>query len=455
MRLFNRLSAAATGALLGLGIGLLVSDGRVVPLVALTVGAFVLYVMLRLFIGEGERATVAAVIALSFALHIAVAVLLYSGSLAIGMGGFISGDDRTYAAMSTALASYWHGDPRPPLVPPDWDGNAYLFGSWVYLESAIFYAVGPEPLVPIFLNAVMALVVAILAYDVARRLFGLSAALVALALVALFPSLVLWSSLNLKDALVLLLAGTCLWALVRFHETPRWSFVALALVCLVPLESARRYIFVGLAVLIPIALLLTPALPNRSRFGWSLAAAVVALVLVGLSPVADVARSGPLSLFEQARTGMSAGARTGFPETLAPATSDDLTLRTLRYLPIGLAYAVAAPFFWDIGRRADLLTIPEMALWYVLVVAALWTVWRYRRRWRSLSPLFLYAAGILLVLALVEGNVGTLFRHRAMAIPATIILASPIVAQLLARVAHLARVAPVRPDLPIAASSRS
>jgi 4-amino-4-deoxy-L-arabinose transferase-like glycosyltransferase len=413
----------------------------------LPAAALALYLVVRLLIDETAGSTVEVVIALSFALHIAVAVVLYTGSLAVGMGGFIPGDDRTYAQASAGLASYWHGDPRSPVVPPDWGGYAYLFGSWVYLESAIFYVIGPEPLVPIFLNGVMALVIGMLAYDVARRLFGRSPAIVALAVVAFFPSLVLWSSLNLKDVLVVLLAVTCLWALVRFHETPRWWFVALALMCLVPLESTRRYIFVGLAVLIPIALLLTPNLPNRSRLKWGVAAALVALVLVGLSPAAALARANLLDLFEQARSGMSLGARTGFPAS-PPATPDDLPQRTIQYLPIGLAYALFAPFFWDIGRRADLLTLPEMALWYVLVVAALWTVLRHRRRWRSLSPLFMYVAGVMLVLALIEGNVGTLFRHRAMVIPTTTILASPVLAQLM-------RLVRVRRDMPNAALSRS
>ena len=130
-------------------------------------------------------------------------------------------------------------------------------------------------------------------------------------------------------------------------------------------------------------------------------------------------------------------------------TPDDLTLRTLRYLPVGLAYALFAPFVWEIGRRADVLTLPEMLVWYGLVVGTLWTMWRHRARWRSLSPLFLYAGGVILVLALVEGNVGTLFRHRAMAIPATIVLASPVLAELVARILQ------IRPRPAMATSSRS
>jgi len=69
--------------------------------------------------------------------------------------------------------------------------------------------------------------------------------------------------------------------------------------------------------------------------------------------------------------------------------------------------------------------VPDMLLWYGLLAAVPWTLWRARRQWRSWSPLFLFVGGILLILALTEGNVGTLYRHRAMVIPFVAVLAAP------------------------------
>jgi peptidoglycan/LPS O-acetylase OafA/YrhL len=64
-----------------------------------------------------------------------------------------------------------------------------------------------------------------------------------------------------------------------------------------------------------------------------------------------------------------------------------------------------------------------MLVWYGLMVAAAIALWRWRRRWRVLAPIVLFVAGTLVIFALAEGNVGTLYRHRAMIIPFVILIA--------------------------------
>lgn len=73
----------------------------------------------------------------------------------------------------------------------------------------------------------------------------------------------------------------------------------------------------------------------------------------------------------------------------------------------------------------DLLTAPEMVVWYVLMATAGLTLVRLRARWWLLLPLVVFVAGFTAAMALTEGNVGTLFRHRAMIIPFVIVLAAP------------------------------
>src|SRR5256885_746128 len=74
-----------------------------------------------------------------------------------------------------------------------------------------------------------------------------------------------------------------------------------------------------------------------------------------------------------------------------------------------------------------------MLVWYVLLVAAAIALWRWRRRWRALAPIVLFVAGTVLIFALAEGNVGTLYRHRAMIIPFVVVLAAPSIGSLVSR----------------------
>ena len=116
------------------------------------------------------------------------------------------------------------------------------------------------------------------------------------------------------------------------------------------------------------------------------------------------------------------------PEEAIPAAT-----RTLSHLPIGLAYALFAPFPLFARRLQEFIAAPEMILWYALLVAALATVLRERRRWIALIPAIVTFCGLLTVLALAEGNVGTLFRHRGMLVPLVALLAGPTLARVFAR----------------------
>jgi predicted exporter len=99
-------------------------------------------------------------------------------------------------------------------------------------------------------------------------------------------------------------------------------------------------------------------------------------------------------------------------------------LYQLENLPTGLISVLGAPFPWTVRRLKDLPTVPEMLAWYaMLALAAVGIVATFKRDWRKLLLPLLFSAGLILVLALVEGNVGTIFRHRSMLMPTTFIAA--------------------------------
>lgn len=489
-----RAAAGATGLVLGSGLGLMLVYGEVTAAIVGSVLAAVLPLGARAAAPRALVHPLGAIIALSYALHVALIPLIYFGSLALGRGGFITGDDAGYAQLACAVAQFVRGEPQHPFVPPDWGGDGYLLGTWVYLESAIFLVFGQRVLVALLLNAAFAAGVVMLVFDLARRLFDARAALVAAAIVAFYPSLVLWSSLNLKDSLVLLLISLCLWCVLRFQFGRHWLSLAGAFTLLVLMESLRSYIFAGLAIVIPIGVFLVLRADAGTRARWTGVAAAGSLALLALNP-AGFGPGGLLAALESTRQGMAVGARTAFvsvplgasdsgtqtgtspswsaaaelpptparvdlscleggvaqggppaqrgptlgrpdedPTTgiqLLPASgtyeSDELLPRTLSYLPTGIVYALFAPFPWAATRSADLLTAPEMLLWYGLLAAMPFTFWRARSLWRLWLPTLLFASGTLIVFALSEGNVGTLYRHRSMVIPFVVVLASPAI----------------------------
>lgn len=462
-------AAASTGALAGLGLGLLIADGRGWPLLAIAVAAVVVTLLVRAAVPRHLRMSVGAILALSFALHVSAAALIYDYSLATGGGGFITGDDRSYARLATLFAAYLH---ELPADPPSWGSLSGLFGTWVYLEAAVFYVIGPEPLVAVTANMVFALVAGLLTFDMARRIFDERCGLIGLAIVVLFPSFLAWSSLNLKDALALLLMTGSVWSLVRYHASPRWPYLLLAFAFLFPLESVRSYAFGGLCVLAPVVVFLTPGLAGRRRTVRTAAAAAIALALLLPSPSASHLGTGLFNQLDHTRAALARTANSGFRPTPSPAptalpapvkaaeteaapgtssgasvaptaepartrrpvlATPPLAVRTVQALWTGLPYSIAAPFPWALRRPLDGLTVPEMLLWYGLLFGAAWTTVRWRREWRRLSPFVLLTVGLVVFLAVAEGNVGGLFRHRSMELPWVALLAAPALATLASR----------------------
>jgi hypothetical protein len=516
----RRLEAAGVGLFSGITVAWLVGDANYVGLGAAVLFALLAFLFTRALTPASARHDVYLLVFLALTLRYAVAVTIHDGSLAAGRGGFVTGDDASYADFSLILTQLFRGE----TVTSDYGGYLNLLGTFVYLEAAIFVLVGPNVVVVELLNAALGAGLVALSCDFCRRLFDDDrASLVAGALVAFYPSLVLWTSLNLKDSLALFLIAAVLWLIVVFNRNPALWLVPAMYLPLFLMESLRFYIFLGLAIVTPIGVLVASAPRSvAQRIATAVfAAALSALLLAVLSPGSQTLSASLLGRLESERAAMGLGARTAFgrvvvlvepgatylipsssenptppgrtprvvvvrpgarivigtpapghdatpvfpgdvlivatPGTsptpapmpqplpvmvgsgevqLADAGGDALVLRTVGYLPFGLAFALFAPVPWSGTRIQDLLPIPEMLVWYLALAGAIASVFHYRRSWQALAPLVFFVSGTLLIFALAEGNAGTLFRHRAMVIPFCITLASPMFAIALRRVAR-------------------
>jgi hypothetical protein len=437
-----RLMAAATGSCAGVSAGFLVTDGDWLALVAAVACVVATLGLTYALLPAATRSEVFSLVAFATLLRVMVAVVLYDGLVAAGRGGFVTGDDAGYFDLSSRLARILHGE----TAPFDYGAESYLLGTFVYLETAVFYVFGPKVLLVELLNAATGGLLVAFAYDIARRLFDVTAGVTAAILVAIYPSLVLWSALNLKDSLTLALVALVLWTVLLFQEKRAIWLIPAAFAPLVLMESLRNYIFVGLILVIPAAIAFTPRLRLRDRTIAGSLAVGLAVLLLATGPTGTRGGIPSLAELEAERAAMGVGANTSFAEPLPTppiagtqprpgesADRDDVVVRTLRYLPRAAAYVLFAPFPWSARRTLDLTVLPEMLVWYLALGGALFVLIRYHRAWGTLGPLISFVGGTLIIFALAEGNVGTLFRHRAMVIPFVLILASPAFALALSR----------------------
>lgn len=363
-----------------------------------------------------------ALIAVALTIRITAAILLNFVVFASGGGFFTRGDEVAYDTVAWQQARVWHGD--RPAVDAD---RRYLLNAFTYAGAAIYFVIGHHIFAVILLNCLVgALAVGLIAAS-AYQLFDPVAAYVSGIAVAIFPTTILMSSLNMKDPLFFLFVAAFVWLTIRLAQTRRARLLLPLLLALALIGNMRLYFLPLIVPLAPLAIVL--ALRDTARRRWSLALAVASagllFFLIG-GGANFLARQVPR--LNQQRFYVASFANSGFvptPEPTATATAPatpaatgnssrgDDYLSLARWLPTGILYALAAPFPWSATRTIERLVIPEMLLWYLLLALALLGLFHQRHRWRSYLFLLGYIAGIVIVFAISHGNYGGLVRQRA------------------------------------------
>jgi hypothetical protein len=229
--------------------------------------------------------TLASIVAGAFLLRALLAFGLYYSSLwqlplmrdlQIGQGFWAFAPD----------SAYYHGYARGAAVA--WNAGfelPFVFGTPEYplLVTFTYALLGAHPLFPIWINILLATATVVLGYDLSRRLFDERSAAITAALLAFWPSAVLWSVQLLRDAIVLLLIVGFLWAfdrlVVRFEARHAWSawMASLAAACGALMIAARFRLYVSLLLLASAvaAMMLQGAAAMWRRQYWRMAAAAL------------------------------------------------------------------------------------------------------------------------------------------------------------------------------------
>ncbi|MEE9606241.1 MAG: glycosyltransferase family 39 protein [Myxococcota bacterium] len=322
-------------------------------------------------------------------------------------------DQRLYQRIGWEIAESWAG--RGTAPEPITDKSGY------YVWNALVYSVvGNVPLAAALCNAVAGGLSAILAYRLAGEVAGARAGRVAALLAGFFPSLVLWSSLNLKDAFAIL----AILAALRGGQglQTRFSLASAALLAagLLGLAQLRTYLVVVLAVSLAVGLVL-PRLRQAAAPATLAVWLVLCVLVIRFAGSFETLTDGAaLEELGRHRRNLALG------ESVYHGDVDISTPgRALRFLPIGLAYFLLAPAPWQLWNSRQWLTLPEMLAWYALLPQVFFGL-RHALRTRSHAALPLATFALLgtVSYALVESNLGTAYRHRAQVLVLFLIFAA-------------------------------
>jgi hypothetical protein len=334
----------------------------------------------------------------------AVLALALHGS---GFSARLGPDETTYAETGHAIALYWAGD----LLVPPWRLASPEPLSYFYLNGVSFLLFGSS--LPLkLLNALVGALTCHYAFLLSKSLFGMSAAKKTARFGAFFPSLVLWSAINVRDVWMIFLIVYISWKSYQLVAAFSLADLVRLTAAIAVVNTFRPYLFFVVALPPAVALLIGKRGHLVRNVTVALLAGVATVMLVEAGVATRSSQMMDLETLAQKRRDLTFAADSSFERDADISTP----ARALGFLPTGLLYFWFSPFPWQITSLLKLLSLPEVLLVYALtpsVVRGL--AWILRHRLREAMQILLLTALLTVSYALGSGNVGTLFRHRAQA----------------------------------------
>lgn len=327
-------------------------------------------------------------------------------------------DQETYDWVGSAIARYWTGESLIQTAFVQRKGDPVVY---YYIVGAIYYVFGNWPMLPKLANCLVGTMMIPVVHSMALKVSADERiALRAARYAAYFPSLVLWSALNLRDIWTAYLILLVCYLAMSLQDAPTLRRLVMLGGAVYLLTEFRGYVFLPIAI----PVVLSFVVRGRRRFGRNLLIGG----LVGLAVIYVDSASGSqrklrlpdLEMFQEYRFFTSLGAQQ------YEATADISTpLNALLFLPKGVVFFLMAPFPWEVRNAVQAATVPEMLFLYSLL-PAMFVGLKHLLKARlsdALMPVLITAA-LTFGYALAQSNVGTAYRHRAQVLPFYLILAA-------------------------------
>jgi hypothetical protein len=432
--------------------------GLVYALSPLTVWSTLLFAGLVWWIGVGlpdeEARRVRIILAVAIAVRILAVLVLFAATDHHRIPfGSLFGDEEYFIRRSTWLRNVALGIPvhNADLI---YAFDEYSYTHYLYVLAFIQVLVGPAPYGMHLLSAAMFLGGAVVLFRVARRAYGSGVALTGLLVLLFLPSLFAWSIAVLKEPpyfLISALSSAAAIGIVRTRSLARRIGGALFLIAAsIVLQAIRDGgLMIAVAGICGGGLIAWLAVRPRAALAFAVAAPIVVVGLLTmpagqLRAVQAVRRAAQLHWGHINTPGYTYKT---LDDRLYPERSniDEMSRgETLRFLVRSAVDYVTVPQPWSIQSRAALAFLPELMIWYCAIALAPYGFVAGLKRDPLVTGVFAASAlAAAALVALTSGNVGTLIRHRGLALPYMIWLSAMGAEALLTRMPSRAPRAPL------------
>lgn len=375
-----------------------------------------------------ERRWVVALLAAAMAARVvAITAVLLATDHDTTPFGWLFGDEEYFIRRGIWLSNIALGIPIS-LADVKYAFDDSIQTSFVWMLASLNVLVGPAPYGVRLVSALIYLAGAVALYRVVRPSFGKPASLLGLALLLFLPSLFVWSISVLKEPVFFALTAGVVALTIAAGRRSSQAMRAAAVVAIAAAAYAAEtirdggLIVLGLGTAVGVAGAFCAARPRAMVAVVALTAAILPVALA----------DGRVQ--DQITAATAAAARRHWDHVTAPGHSyaifdppfyrqeplpGRMTARErVTLVAGGLASYVTVPAPWQMLSRAELAYLPEQVIWYLMVILLpIGIAAGFGRDSFLTSILVAHLAVSVALVALTSGNVGTLVRHRALAMP--------------------------------------
>ena len=375
-----------------------------------------------------ERRWVMALLVVAMAARLAViAALFLSTDHDSTPFGWLFGDEEYFIRRGIWLANLALDIPIS-LADVHYAFDDLIHTSFVWVLATLNVLVGPAQYGVRFVSALLYLTGAFAMYRIVRPSFGPAAALSGLTLLLFLPSLFAWSVSVLKEPVFFALLAAIIAMTVAASRQPAWAIRAAAVIGVVLLAYAAEtvrdggLVVAGAGTAIGVAMAIGAA---RPRLLWAAiaVAAIFAPVAIANGRVQDTATAAVTAAARRHWHHVNAAGHSYmiFEPTFyreEPVAGNLTAANGARLAAGGLLAYITVPTPWQMQSRAELVYLPEQLIWYGMVIMLPYGIVAGFKRDSLLTSILIgHLVVAVALVALTSGNIGTLVRHRALAMP--------------------------------------
>jgi hypothetical protein len=328
---------------------------------------------------------------------------------------FVGPDSIAYDDIGNRIADHWRGttgfaDSQIQLLlsirGPGWGMN--------YLMGGLYYVFGQSIFLAQSFCAVFGAATTPVVYVCAKKIFqNQRVARSAAVLVAFFPAFIIWSGQLLKDGLIVFLIVLAITCTLDLQRRLSYGAVIILVSSLSGILSLRFYIFYMVAVAVFGSFIVGVNTSVKAILQRSAVLVVVAIALTYLGVIrtaaGDFATYGSLERVQVSRSDLVQSAGSGFGGEQNVSTFAG----AVKAVPVGFIYLMFAPFPWDMKNLRQLLTLPDILLWWtmwpLIIYGAIYTL---KHKLRPAFPVLIFSTLLTISYSVFQGNVGAAYRQR-------------------------------------------